>query len=198
MTELEALVLDYHKIDEGEYGCPGLTCCGVQRLLAFAKRVTDTVLDQEQRHRTEADTFMDISMKLVNVHGAIRAHRDTRGDDRCWRDDEALYKLLPEGYTPPDMDTNVELSRCKEYILSRHNPSTIYISPQRRIEQLELKLAEQEAELQAWRAVVRHSDALPEDRDIHWSDWTNSAGKLAEIARNITRNAIAALDRTSS
>ena len=39
-AQLEAMALLYHKRTdgegEGEYGCPGLTCPGVQRLLKFA------------------------------------------------------------------------------------------------------------------------------------------------------------------
>jgi hypothetical protein len=68
---------------------------------------------------------------------AIRKHRDQRGDDRCWMDDEELYKTLPEGYTPPQRDTCVRLELCKKYIECRQNPKTEYISPQRRIEELE-------------------------------------------------------------
>jgi len=35
MTNHERLALDYHKTIEGEYGCPGVTCPGVQRLVAL-------------------------------------------------------------------------------------------------------------------------------------------------------------------
>lgn len=70
----------------------------------------------------------------------IRAHRDFRGDDRCWRNDTDLYGLLPEGYEPPHMDTAVELERCQQFIACRENPATVYVSPQRRIEELEAAL----------------------------------------------------------
>lgn len=69
-------------------------------------------------------------------HG-IRRHRDEKGDDRCWMDDEVLYGLLPEGRTPPKRDTCVMLEHCKRYIESRQNPNTEYVSPQRKIEVLE-------------------------------------------------------------
>ncbi len=71
---------------------------------------------------------------------AIRKHRDERGDNRCWRDDEELYKVLPEGYVPPERDTTVELELCKLYIQCRQNPNTKYVSPQTRIEELEKRL----------------------------------------------------------
>jgi hypothetical protein len=75
-------------------------------------------------------------LRLRRAEHGIRAHRDARGDDRCWRDDEELYKLLPEGYEAPAFDSCVELDRCWQFIHSRHNPTTVYVSPQRRIEAL--------------------------------------------------------------
>lgn len=78
----------------------------------------------------------------AKVTDAIRAHRDARGDDRCWRDDDDLYSILPEGYTPPTRDTAVELERCKRFIELRQHPGTEYVSPQREIERLENVLAQ--------------------------------------------------------
>ncbi len=75
--------------------------------------------------------------RALAAESAIRVHRDQRGDDRCHLDDDALYSALPEGWTPRPLDTRVELERCRAYIASRHNPATVYVSPQRRIEQLE-------------------------------------------------------------
>jgi hypothetical protein len=70
------------------------------------------------------------------LRAAIRTHRDARGDDRCWMDDEALYAVLPEGYTPPPRDTAVELDRCRQFIEARRNPATSYVSPERELERL--------------------------------------------------------------
>lgn len=78
--------------------------------------------------------------RVRELEGAIRRHRDQRGDDRCWLDDEQLYRALPEGYTPPERDAKVELSLCEKYIACRHNPATEYVSPQRRIEELEAEV----------------------------------------------------------
>jgi hypothetical protein len=75
------------------------------------------------------------------LRAAIRTHRDQRGDDRCWLDDEELYRALPEGHTPPARDSAVELALCEKFIACRHNPATEYVSPQRRIEELEAELA---------------------------------------------------------
>lgn len=83
------------------------------------------------------------NLGLVNRYEAkIRELRDTRGDDRCWRDLEELYATLPEGYTSPARDTTVELELCKEFIACSRDPKTTYVSPQRRIEELELQLKE--------------------------------------------------------
>lgn len=83
---------------------------------------------------------------------AIRWHRDQRGDDRCWLDDEQLYMLLPEGYLPPLREVAVELANCERYLRLRRNPKTEYVSPQRRIEELE-------AEASSLREMLRRSEA---------------------------------------
>lgn len=80
--------------------------------------------------------------RVQQLESAIRKHRDQRGDDRCWLDDEELYKVLPEGYSPPKRDSAVELKMCEKYISCRHNPNTEYISPQRAIEELEKEVQE--------------------------------------------------------
>jgi hypothetical protein len=84
--------------------------------------------------------LLTLNAEVERLRAGIREHRDARGDDRCWRDDVTLYQLLPEGFTPPAHDSFVELERCKQFIACRQNPSTLYISPQRRIEELEAAL----------------------------------------------------------
>lgn len=77
---------------------------------------------------------------VAKYEAAIRDVRDQRGDDRCWKDLEKLYSLLPEGYVPPARDESVEIENCIRYIRSCHDPRTTYVSPQRRIEELEAEL----------------------------------------------------------
>lgn len=81
--------------------------------------------------------------RVRKLESAIRWHRDQwlNGDDKCWQDNETLYKLLPEGYEPPARDETVELGLCQKYIKSCHAPHIEYVSPQRRIEELEESLA---------------------------------------------------------
>lgn len=78
--------------------------------------------------------------EIDRLRAAIRAHRDQRGDDRCWQDDETLYAVLPEGYTAPTREVAVELEHCQRYLECRRNPATEYISPQREIERLTMLL----------------------------------------------------------
>lgn len=87
---------------------------------------------------------------LSALQQAVREHRDARGDDRCWLDDETLYKCLPEGYTPVERDTTVELDMCRKFILNRRHPLTIYESPQRCIERLEKETHIREGFVGGW------------------------------------------------
>ena len=101
---------------------------------------------------------------LAALRDAVRAHRDARGDDRCWRDDEALYGALPEGYEPPARDAAVELELCREYIASRQHPATAYVSPQREIERLQAALGDTLSRLvalTAFAAAAVKGDATP-------------------------------------
>lgn len=94
-----------------------------------------------KKAKANLDRVRAMVVRLETVEAAIRKHRDFRGDDRCWMDDEELYKVLPEGYTPPERDSAVELKMCEQYIKCRHNPGTIYVSPQERINELEAEIA---------------------------------------------------------
>jgi hypothetical protein len=96
--------------------------------------------------RPEAvDMPSEYALGRVNAERAIAAIRWhyqqwISGDDKCWQDNEELYSLLPEGYNPPARDTLVMLENCVKYVASCHRPGTEYVSPQRRIEELEAAL----------------------------------------------------------
>lgn len=99
--------------------------------------------------------------EVEKLREGIRRHRDSwlRGDDKCWKDNEELYKLLPERYSPPSRDTLVELSNCEKYIASCHDPRVEYVSPQRRIEKLEAEVRQLRGLLsQIFRLVDSDSD----------------------------------------
>lgn len=37
-----------------------------------------------------------LAEEVARLRAGIRKHRDERGDNRCWLDDERLYALLPD------------------------------------------------------------------------------------------------------
>ena len=83
---------------------------------------------------------MDLCIDEIHkLQAAIRKHRDTRGDDRCFQDDAELYSVLPEGDTRPASETAVTIENCQRYIECRQQGRE-YVSPQRRIEELEAEL----------------------------------------------------------
>lgn len=65
-----------------------------------------------------------LTEELERLRAGIRAHRDARGDDRCYLDDAALYALLgeevkPETALPP---REVFLANCARFHASRQAP----------------------------------------------------------------------------
>jgi hypothetical protein len=86
--------------------------------------------------------------RLMALEAAVRKHRDCRGDDRCHADDGELYAALPEGDTRPARETAVTLENCARYIECRQ-AGREYVSPQRRIEELEAEVAALKAQLAA-------------------------------------------------
>lgn len=117
--------------------------------------VIQRLCDEVDRLRTALAQRTEENERLAQ---AIREHRDARGDDRCWLDDETLYASLPEGFKPPERDASVELNLCRRYIESRHNPATVYVSPQREIESLTAALAQAREQRDA---VLRDVAKLP-------------------------------------
>ncbi len=74
--------------------------------------------------------------EVDRLREAIRDHMNQRGDDRCHLDDGELYAALPEGDTRPARDAAVTLENCERYVRCRQQGRE-YVSPQRRIEELE-------------------------------------------------------------
>jgi len=147
-----------------------------------------TLLNAGLFHVTDAQAD-----QLTKYETAIRDMRDQRGDDRCWKDLENLYALLPEGYTPPVRDEAVEIENCIKYIRSCHDPRTTYVSPQRRIEELEAltqqqtqKLIEMREGLQQTYYVITHilTDAQLDQRTpcgVTIRNYTKTVEKLLDI-----------------
>lgn len=101
-------------------------------------------------HEYYSDQIERLEEKIAHYEVAIRKHRDMKGDDRCWLDDEELYNTLPEKYFPPARDSKVELCNCAKFIESRHNPKVCYVSPDVEI----AKLREENENLRAFKERV--------------------------------------------
>jgi hypothetical protein len=91
------------------------------------------------------DNSISLSRRILELENAIRKHRDQRGDDRCWMDDNDLYSVLPEGKDNHDTrlpPADVMLENCKRFIRCRHNPSEEpYMSDLERIGRLQAENA---------------------------------------------------------
>ncbi len=62
-----------------------------------------------------------IKAEILRLRNAIRYHRDQKGDDRCWLDDDWLWSLLPGGAEPPKTLPSYEemMSRCGAFYRDR-------------------------------------------------------------------------------
>src|SRR5579859_3417320 len=61
--------------------------------------------------------------EIMRLRNGIRDHRDQRGDDRCWIDDEKLYGLLPEGVKAQTaLDSGLMIRNCQRFIETRQHP----------------------------------------------------------------------------
>lgn len=73
-------------------------------------------------------SIKNLADEVIKLREAIRYHRDQKGDNRCWLDDEKLYEVLPE-YIPADTELpsrDVFLSNCAKFYECRQK--TKYIS----------------------------------------------------------------------
>lgn len=69
--------------------------------------------------------MFDNDEEIMKLRNAIRAHRDQKGDDRCWMDDIELYKVLPEGVVNADLSllSDEQFRRnCDLFIKNRKCP----------------------------------------------------------------------------
>lgn len=109
---------------------------------ALGRLGADRVLEGVERIVAE---WRALRAKRDSLLAAIRKHRDYRGDDRCYLDDGELYAILPEGDTRPWREVAVTLDNCRKFIICRQQGRE-YVSPQRRIEELEAELSRQKEE----------------------------------------------------
>jgi hypothetical protein len=114
---------------------------------AIVESATDVPLLYDMVRDLQA-RLEDREAKIEALQAAVRRHRDERGDDRCWMDDERLYdEALPEGcqdrgnrvdrrlHCPEEM-----MRHCQQFIVSRQPDGQPYVSPQREIDRLRAAL----------------------------------------------------------
>ena len=133
-------------------------------------------------------------MTLEELAAAIRKHRDERGDDRCHADDAALYAVLPEGDTRPALETAVTIENCQRFIECLQQGRE-YISPQRRIEELEAEVASLRQQVKGHCArIASQSDQLSRRAEKHpaWH-WIDTEGNPLRDADYLVamKNAVA-------
>lgn len=64
--------------------------------------------------------------RLDEVEAAIRKHRDQRGDDRCWMDDQELYAVVGEPIISPLPPKKEFLNNCERFWECRQHPALKY------------------------------------------------------------------------
>jgi len=64
----------------------------------------------------------ELRTEAKRLRGGIRSHRDQRGDDRCWKDDEKLYALVPDGMAQTALDEALMRPNCERFFRLRVNP----------------------------------------------------------------------------
>lgn len=109
----------------------------------IAEEIRAAILEEReaaQKRIEDLERQKDDALNCVEMlFQSIRKHRDQRGDDRCYLDDHELYLVLPEGDTRPTREIAVTLENCAKFIECRQQGRE-YVSPQRRIEELEAAL----------------------------------------------------------
>lgn len=92
-----------------------------------------------ENYQTDFEIAPYINNRILELENAIRKHRDQKLDDRCFLDDQELYKVLnepiPEDYNAiPPIDKM--LKNCKRYLEKRCNPDNKWKSYQELEEEL--------------------------------------------------------------
>jgi len=64
-----------------------------------------------------------LALEVRKLRAGIRAHRDARGNDRCFLDDELLYRLVPDHEAVTVLpERDVFLGNCARFWANRQHP----------------------------------------------------------------------------
>jgi len=93
--------------------------------------------------------------RITELKNAIIKHRSQKADDRCWMDDQELYKVLNDGDLGDNHvgDPEKMLSNCKRFIQNRCQGGkwTDYQTLELHIEALKTEVLELNGELDRWK-----------------------------------------------
>lgn len=77
-------------------------------------------MTDDEISRMDMETLRE---EVRRLRSGIREHRDQRGDDRCWLDDEKLYELMPEGIPACTvLDPELMMPNCQRFMSLRVHP----------------------------------------------------------------------------
>lgn len=98
----------------------------------------------------------ELSAEIERLKNAIRNHRDQKGDDRCWMDDQELYAVLGDGNLGDNTigDPKKMLRNCEKFIAVRCQPGSSWIPYAELLEQNNL-LIKQNEELKSQNALMK-------------------------------------------
>ncbi len=74
--------------------------------------------------RRQHSSIVDkMTQEIVTLKNAIKKHRDQKGDDRCWMDDDELYSVLNEPlFARPMPSRDKMMKNCEKFIALRTKP----------------------------------------------------------------------------
>lgn len=138
------------------------------------------------------DDLADAYQRIKELEAAIKKHRDQRGDDRCWVDDQELYKMVGDEKAntalPPK---EIFMENCAKFHASRQAPSyfNVTISSPKKEQQTVVVQATSEAEAaklvqQKYEHTELRVESVKRDElvQLQQGRWC-SADELAEFKR---------------
>lgn len=159
--------------------------------------------------RDQIAGLLTVELEVERLRAAIREHRDQKGDDRCYLDDDVLYAVLPEGTAgvdkrlPPRPEFLESCRRsCSHYWDRRQSPEDrARVEAGDRpgtgltIRELEDLVAEKDAGLVGIREAVRELEGLVAERQAELLDVLTRADRRCDALTGRLDLATAARDR---
>lgn len=86
-----------------------------------AQRERDLAIAHDRQPYPTAQAYNAVCIRLEQFRSAIKDHRDQYSDDRCWMDDQKLYRVLGDGDLGDNHigDKRAMLENCKRFLDQR-------------------------------------------------------------------------------